>query len=131
MPVNTAISSEELLVRQAEKDWNDAIRRQDPTTALKFMAPDYVLVGIRSTGANTVELETWLQTLMAMHILSYQDEVIRTRVYGDSAVVSVKGNWHLELHGREINENFLVTDVWNRTAEGWRVVLRHSSPYPR
>jgi len=131
MPATATINSEELLVREAEKDWNEAILRQDSAAALRHLAQDYVLVGIRSTGANMADRDAWLNTLTAMRIHSYHADVVRVRVHGDSAVVSMKGDWHLELHGREINENFLVTDVWSRTEDGWRVVLRHSSPYPK
>jgi ketosteroid isomerase-like protein len=124
-------TSDEGLVKQAETDWNEAIRKQDARAVRQFMADDYVLVGVRSTGSNTVERDAWLQSLAAMRIVSYQAEVTRVRVYGDSAVVSVKGGWHISFSGREIDENFFLTDVWSRQPQGWKVVLRHSSPYPR
>lgn len=126
-----AQTSDEALLQQAEKDWNDAILKQDAARAQTFMADDYVLVGVRSTGSSTVDRDAWLQSLASMRFYSYETEVTRVRVYGDSAVVSVTGNWHIIFHGREIDENFLLTDVWSRRPEGWKVVLRHSSPYQR
>jgi ketosteroid isomerase-like protein len=129
--VAIAQSSDEALLRQAEKDWNQAIAEKDGVAAVKFMADDYVLVGVRSTGSSTVEREAWVQSLVAMRVFSYQTEVARVRVYGDSAVVSVKGSWHISFRSQEIDENCLVTDVWSKRADGWKVVLRHSSPYPR
>jgi len=126
-----AQTPDEALLRQAEKDWNGAIAAKDGTAALKFMADDYVLVGVRSTGSSAVDRQTWLKSLVAMRIFSYETEVTRVRVYGDSAVVSVKGSWHVSFQGQEVDENFLVTDVWTKRPDGWKVVLRHSSPYPR
>ena len=128
--ISLAQSPDEALLRKAEKDWNAVIGAKDAATAVKFMADDYVLVGVRSTGSSTVDRETWLQSLVAMRVFSYQTEVTRLRVYGDSAVVSVKGSWHISFNGQEIDENFFVTDVWSKLADGWKVVLRHSSPYP-
>jgi ketosteroid isomerase-like protein len=126
-----AQTPDEALVRQAEKSWNEAIAKQDVAAAGKFLADDYVLVGVRSTGFDTVEREPWLQNLAAMRLQSYETEVVRVRIHGDSAVVSVKGGWHILHRGQEIDENFFLTDVWCKTEGGWKVALRHSSPYPR
>ena len=128
--ISLAQSPDEALLRKAEKDWNAAIGAKDAAKAVKFMADDYVLVGVRSTGSSTVDRETWLQSLVAMRVFSYQTEVTGLRVYGDSAVVSVKGSWHISFNGQEVDENFFLTDVWSKRADGWKVVLRHSSPYP-
>ena len=128
--IGTAATAEESLLKQAEKEWNEAIGKKDVAAARKYMADDFVLVGVRSTGSNTVELATWLEGLAAMRIDSYHSEPTRVKVYGDSAVVSVKGDWHILFQGREINENFFLTDVWTKRADGWKIVLRHSSPYP-
>lgn len=129
--LDMAQTNDESTLKHAEASWNEAIRKQDVDTARRFLADDYVLVGVRSTGSNTVERDLWLKSLAAMRIHSYDFEVTRTRVYADSAVVSVKGSWHIIFNGQEINENFFLTDVWVKRPEGWKVVLRHSSPYPR
>ena len=126
-----AQTPDEGLLRQAEREWNQAIMRQDAAVAKRFLADDYVLVGVRSTGSSTVEQNAWLEGLAAMRVYSYHSEVTRVRVYGDSAVVSVKGSWHVQFRGQEIDENFFITDVWTKTPAGWKVVLRHSSPYPK
>jgi len=126
-----AQTTDEGLIKQAETAWNDAIRKQDVKAARQFMADDYVLVGVRSTGSNAVELDAWLASLASMRIFSYEAEATRVRVYGDSAVVSVKGGWHISHRGRDVDENFFLTDVWIRQPQAWKVVLRHSSPYPR
>jgi ketosteroid isomerase-like protein len=126
-----AQTSDEALVRQAEKDWNGAIAAKDGSAAVKFMTDDYISAGVRSTGPSTADRQAWLQSLVAIRVFSYQTEVTRVRIYGDSAVVTVKGSWHVGFQGQEVDENFFATDVWNKRADGWKVVLRHSSPYPR
>jgi ketosteroid isomerase-like protein len=127
----TSNGSVERELVQAEKDWAGALRKQDIAAVRKFMAEDYVLVGVRTTGSNTVDLDTWLKGLANMQIHSYEAEVKRVRIYGDSAVLSVEGSWHIGFQGREIDENFFLTDVWIKKPDGWKIVLRHSSPYPR
>jgi ketosteroid isomerase-like protein len=127
---STAQTSDEAFVRQAEKDWNGAIAAKDGTAAVKFMADDYISAGVRLIGPSTADRQTWLQSLVAMRVFSYQTEVTRVRIYGGSAVVNVKGSWHVSFQGQEVDENFFATDVWNKRADGWKVVLRHSSPYP-
>ena len=73
-------------VRQAETDWNDGIRKRDVEASRQFTADDYVLVVVRSTESDPMELDTWLQGLVSMRIISYQSEVTRVRVYCDLAV---------------------------------------------
>ena len=127
-----AQTSEEASVRQAEKDWNAAIVKQDMAAVTKFMADDYVLINVLDRGPSTTERSEWLQNLAAMRIISYQTEVTRVRVYGDSAVVSLKGSWHVVFpDAGEIDGNFFVTDVWTKHQDGWKVVLRHSGRYPK
>jgi len=45
-----AQTSEEASIRQAEKDWNAAIGKQDMAAVTKFMADDYVLVNVLEKG---------------------------------------------------------------------------------
>jgi len=122
---------EEALLKEAEYAWNEAILKQDVEAVAKFLAEDYVLVDIRSTGSGIVTRDIWLKGLAAMRIQTYQTQVIRTRLYGDSGVVSVVGSWYIIFDGREILENFFLTDVWSEYSDGWKVVLRHSSRYPQ
>jgi ketosteroid isomerase-like protein len=126
-----AQTSDEASLRQAEKDWNAAISKQDMAAVTKFMADDYVLINVLDTGPSTTERAEWLRNLAAMRIISSKTEVTRVRVYGHSAVVSVKGSWHVVLDGEEIDGNYFVTDVWTKHPDGWKVVLRHSGRYPK
>ena len=132
MGIAFAQTSEEASVRQAEQDWNAAIAKQDMAAASKFMADDYVLVNVLEKGPSITERAEWLRTLAAMRIISSQTEVTRVRAYGDSAVVSLKGSWHVVFSdGGEIDGNYFVTDVWIKHQDGWKVVLRHSGRYPK
>ena len=124
--------SEEASLRQAEEGWNAAIAKQDMAAVTKFMADDYVLVNVFESGPITTERAEWLRTLAAMRIISSQTELTRVRVYGDSAVVSLKGSWHVVFpDGKEIDANYFVTDFWTKHQDGWKVVLRHSGRYPK
>lgn len=122
---------EERLLLEAEQAWNDAILQQDVKAAHEFMAADCVLVGSRLTGPPILEhRDSWLKGLAAMRVHSYRTQVVRTRLYDDCGVVSVVGSWQIVFEGREILENFFLTDIWTESSNGWKVVLRHFSPYP-
>jgi ketosteroid isomerase-like protein len=122
---------EETLLKETEYAWNEAILKQDVEAAAKFLAEDYVLVGIWLTRSGIVARHLWLNDLATMHIHTYQTQVVRTRLYGDSGAVSVVGSWHVIFDGREILENLFLTDVWSACSDGWKVVLRHCSRYPQ
>jgi ketosteroid isomerase-like protein len=50
MPVRTQDDE----IRLVEQEWNECISRRDASAAQEFMADDYLLVGVRSTGAAPV-----------------------------------------------------------------------------
>lgn len=125
------MSEQSKAIEQCENEWNKAIKDQNADAAAKFLGDDYVLVGVRSTGTVDVPAHVWLDSLRSMKIHEYAWQLKRVKTYGDSAVVSILGSWRIDFMGKEINENFLLTDVWTRTADGWKVVLRHSSPFAK
>jgi len=99
--------------------------------AASLAMDDYVLVGLTSSASCVVTLDQWLHGLADLRIHSYRAEVMQVRAYGDSAVALVQGSWDIVFQGQEIDEDFLVSDLWIRRAEGWKIVLRHLSPWPR
>lgn len=118
--------------KKLEHDWERALLAKDLAELDRILASDFVLVGIRSTGTQLITREVWLDTLLhKMRIEAFSASATRVRVYKDSAVVSMEGAWTLTLNGREIDENFLLTDVWVQQGDQWKVVLRHSSPFPK
>lgn len=118
-------------IERAERAWRDALLAKDEAALQRLLHADFQLVGIRSTGVSAFSRPVWFETLGRMTIRALDVEVTDLTVLDGLAIATVQGSWTLELDGRPIDERFLLTDVWVRGGEGWQVVRRHSSPYPK
>ena len=52
---------------------------------------------------------------------------LKVRLFGDVAIVHAKTRQSAVVHGQDWSGVFLVTDVWLRRGENWRVVSRHGT----
>ena len=96
----------------------------------RLVAPEFRLVGIRSTGFTDMSLADWLAA--AREAVIHEFRVIEVRgveAFGDAAVATVDAYWRADWKGQKIDERSLFTDVWIRRDGAWRLVRRHSSPY--
>jgi ketosteroid isomerase-like protein len=112
-----------------ENDFSKAILEKDMVRLDALLAPEYRLVGVRSTGTSDMPREAWFAGLGRMTFSRFEPTVSSIEVFGDTALATVEGSWTLEFDGRHIDERFYVTDVWVRRDGQWRIVRRHSSPY--
>jgi ketosteroid isomerase-like protein len=119
----------EELIRSSEIEWNAAIRRRDVTVMDRFLAATFrVVVGIEGQPLSITPREQWLETLK-VYLLDFQAiDDMSISMYGDVAVVVLA---YRQIGGtpgnRDISGNFLLTDIWVKTPDGWRVTERHSS----
>ena len=112
-----------------ENDFSKAIVEKDMVRLDALLAPEYRLVGVRSTGTSDMARDAWFAGLGRMAFSRFEPSVSSVEVFGDTALATVEGSWALEFDGRQIDESFYVTDVWVRRDGQWRIVRRHSSPY--
>ena len=112
-----------------EIDFSKAIVEKDMARLEALLAPEYRLVGVRSTGTSDMPRDAWFAGLGRMVFSRFEPTVSSVEVFGDTALATVEGSWALEFDGRQIDESFYVTDVWVRRDGQWRIVRRHSSPY--
>ena len=113
-----------------ERAWRDALFAKDEAGLRKLIHPQFKLVGIRSTGTVTVELDDWLGALQKMDIASLAVRVTDSLRLDRTIVATVDAQWKLRFMGHTIDERVLLTDVWVEGDDGWQVVRRHSSPVP-
>lgn len=113
-----------------ESEWRDALLSKDETALRRLIHPRFKLVGIRSTGSIAVDLEQWIVALRRMDIASLDVRVIDCVALDNVIVATVDAQWKVRYLGQPIDERVLLTDVWVREEERWRVVRRHSSPVP-
>jgi hypothetical protein len=65
-----------------------------------------------------------------MKFQRYETSDLNFRIYGQSAVVTGKLLRKREINGRQIEDDWRFTKVYQRTADGWRVVSFHASEAP-
>lgn len=124
------MSGEAAAISALEARWTAALIAQDQTTLETLLAPEFQLVGIRSTGVTAVNRAQWLATAPTITFNDFTTDTTSVQLFGDTALATVEGWWDIVFDGHAIRENFYVTDVWIRRDAIWRVVRRHSSPHP-
>ncbi len=117
-------------IMELEKKWNAAIQSQDVSRMGQFLADSYFLaVAVQGRSLQIVPRERWLENLKFYKIHSHSIDDIKVNVYGDTAVVIMLFTQKATI-GRtptDRSAQFLITDIWVRRKEGWRVAERHSS----
>ena len=121
--------NEAAAISSLEARWTAALIARDQATLADLLAPEFQLVGIRSTGVTAVPRAQWLANAGSITIHDFTTQTTSVQVFGDTALATVEGRWDIAFGGHPIKENFYVTDVWIRRGGAWRVVRRHSSPY--
>ena len=117
-------------VRDLEREWRDALIAKDEDVLRRLIHPQFKLVGVRSTGSVAVDLPQWIDALKRMDIASLEVRVTECVALENAIVATVDAQWKVRYLGQLIDERVLLTDVWVREDDTWRVVRRHSSPVP-
>ena len=124
-----ATASAEAEVRQAIRDYDEALRRADVAAAERFWASEYTFVnprGERLTRADRVANLRTKQTALDSLAHAPQDE--RIEVYGDMALYTTL----LTLSGRYSGEaeqgQFRALVVWVRRDDRWQQLASQMTP---
>ena len=117
-------------VRDLEREWRDALVAKDEDVLRRLIHPQFKLVGVRSTGSVAVDLPQWIDALKRMDIASLEVRVTDCVALENTIVATVDAQWKVRYLGQLIDERVLLTDVWVREGEKWKVLRRHSSPVP-
>ncbi len=123
------MTGEAAAISSLEARWTAALIAKDQAALADLLAPEFQLVGIRSTGVTAIHRAEWLATAGSIIFHDFTTQTTSVQVFGDTALATVEGRWDIVFRGHPIKENFYVTDVWVRRDGAWRVVRRHSSPY--
>ena len=116
-----------------ETRWARAIQAQDATQMSQFLADSYFLaIAAQGMPLQYVYRDKWLETLPAYNIESFSIDDIHVGIYGSTAIVSMLFTQKAIVHGQDRSGQFVITDIWVKLDEGWRVAERHSSrPEPQ
>jgi len=103
------------------------IEDRDRETAETVLDPDYALVLVQPARA-VVPRARWLEVLPDYVVHDYAVEESIVDIDGDLATVLHRDRMSATVLGEDRSGIFVLTDVWRRTADGWRVWRRHSTP---
>jgi ketosteroid isomerase-like protein len=130
---STVLSSETLAactaLREAEDRWLKAVLARDTAAADDILHPDYrLIIGIEGQPLRVMPRQQWLALLPDYRITGHSITDRRVSLYGNIAVVVMLWSQTATAPGdRDMSGNFLLTDIWQNTSDGWRVIERHSS----
>lgn len=115
-------------VQKAEAQWNACILRRDIECAGSFLAEDYsLMIAIEGQPLVKVPRDLWLKNLAGYYIETMSIDEMHISVYGNTAVATLRYSQKAHTAGtRDITGNFMLTDVWIKTAKGWKIAERHS-----
>ena len=113
---------------QAQIDaFRRCIEQRDADVASSVLADDYALVVTHPTPA-VMPRERWLEVLPDYIVDHYEVEEQRIDLSGDCACVLQRVSMQATVLGEDRSGLFVITDVWLRGSDGWRVWRRHSTP---
>ena len=118
------------LIGALEREWRDALCTKDLDQLRSLIHPDFVLIGMRSTGPFTMTRDEWLEAIQRRELVAIDLDVSDAAVFDQVMVGTVAARWRVKYLGREIEDCVLLTDVWVCDEGRWQVVRRHSSPMP-
>jgi ketosteroid isomerase-like protein len=109
-------------VAELDREYQLAVKRNDAATMARILADDFVLIAGNGTVHDREALLAEARSASVQY--EQQDELEQqVRVWGDTAVVSarlwVKGT----RQGQAFDRKLWFSDVYVRTADGWRYVL--------
>ena len=114
---------------EAERTLFEALCRSDLAAVAAMLTDDFV---ITTAGwlAEPADKATWLDGLAEHELEEFDLEVLTVRSYDPVAVVLAESEQAGTRAGEPWRLSFRYTDVWRKTAEGWRLAVRHASAKP-
>jgi hypothetical protein len=103
------------------------ILRRDTELALTVLHPDYALVLVLPVPA-LMPRDRWLEVLPDYQVAAYDVQAQHLDVMGGSASLMQRINMTATVLGEDRSGTFVVSDVWLRGGDGWRIWRRHSTP---
>ena len=107
--------------------FDEAVRQRDVAAAEEVLHPDYALVLVHPSPA-VMPRARWLEVLDDYVVHSYAIDDQRVDTDQDVAAVLSRVQMRATVLGEDRSGTFVISDVWLRGHDGWRVWRRHSSP---
>lgn len=126
-----AIAADVATITALEDRWSQAFLTKDIAFLEQIVAPEFEVHGWRGGRYLFTSRARWLEGARQWGFIEHPSKVLHVRVYGDTAVATVKGKLVAERNGRQIRNNeWVVTDTWLRRNGQWQVVFRYADTLP-
>jgi ketosteroid isomerase-like protein len=126
---NTSGTNDREELQRLERVWNEAHIHGDSETLVRLWADDLEVVVPKMPMMKKAELIK-LVASGRMKFQRYETSDLNFRIYSDSAVVTGRIQRKREINGRSVEDDWRFTKVYQRTADGWRVISFHASEAP-
>jgi ketosteroid isomerase-like protein len=117
-------------LKAVEERFMRAVAARDLDYLEAHLAPEFKLVTGRP-GHEMRERAEWLAVTAESYVIEeFSFDELDVVELGDVAVVRSRYRQRGSMDGADRSQPFLMTDVWRRDGEEWRLVTRHISPLP-
>ena len=119
-----SITYEDEILRR-EKEWMNAWIEKDRTTLMEILSDDFLLSSARG---NLMDKEEWLANALGPFTCrTFTWKETKVRLYDTTAVVNALVEQEANVGTKDWSGTFLLTDVWVKQEDKWRVVSRHGT----
>ena len=118
------------VIEGLEREWRDALCSKDMPRLQSLVHKDFLLIGTRSTGPFMMTRDEWLDAIQKRELISIDLDIRDAVIFDQVMIGTIEAKWRVKYLGGEIEDCVLLTDVWVKDDERWKVVRRHSSPAP-
>lgn len=114
-----------------EDRWSRAFLDKDIAFLESIVAPEFEVHGWRGGRYAFTSRDRWMEGARMWDFKEHPSQVLHVRVYGDTAVATLKGKLVADLNGKPLRNNeWVVTDTWQRRNGRWQVVFRYADTLP-
>lgn len=123
---DASVADDKTAVAALDAEYQAAVQKNDAATMDRILADDFVLV--TGSGKSHDKAELLADARSGNPPYEHNDELEKTvRVWGDTAIVTVK-LWEKGVDaGKPFDHTFWFSDIYVRTAAGWKYVFGQAS----
>lgn len=118
------------VIEALESEWSAALCSKNVDELRRLVHPDFVLIGMRSTGPFMMHRDEWLDAIQHRDVEAIDLEIQDATATETMMVGTVYAKWRVKYLGRVIEDCVVLTDVWVKEGGRWQVIRRHSTPSP-
>jgi uncharacterized protein (TIGR02246 family) len=131
-PLFASAESDAREVARLDQEFQAAVKRNDAETMAQILHPDMILIlGDGRVNTRAAQLEEARSKLIVYQIQDEDPGTQTVRISGDTAIVTARLHIKGTMRGREFERLLWFSDVYVRTASGWRYFFGQASlPLP-